>query len=230
MAQKTWTRIRPLFEKEFATTSDDKLIINDLANLAHRHGENPRKFFSRLEKLFNILHENYASYRIKPDRLAQCLAGNYSEDALTQYVNDSVETYNKFLFAQVLKLQLQKMFANCFHTRIKPGSPLTTPTKPSSQNTELNRTNDKLQPSMSMPWRIIRLTMQLSRTRMWLLSVRNGRNSNNNSANNNKQGLTTVAIAPEVKTTTEATTTDNLRNPKAPMLPEMVNSVSTAKS
>jgi len=145
-------------------------------------------------------------------------------------VNDSVEAYNKFLFAQVLKLQLQKMFANCFHTRIKPGSPLTTPTKPSSQNTKLNRTNDKLQPSMSMPWRIIRLTMQLSRTRMWLLSVCNGRNSNNNSANNNKQGLTTVAIAPEVKTTTEATTTDNLRNPKAPMRPETVNSVSTEKS
>jgi hypothetical protein len=43
-AQKTWTRIRPLFKKEFATTSDDKLIVDGLADLAHRHGENPRKF------------------------------------------------------------------------------------------------------------------------------------------------------------------------------------------
>jgi hypothetical protein len=71
--------------------------------LAHRQGENPRKFFSRLEKLFNVLHENYTSYRIKPDRPAQLQEGHYSEDALTQYANDSVEAYNKFLFAQVFK-------------------------------------------------------------------------------------------------------------------------------
>ena len=50
-AQKTWTRIRPLFKREFATTSDDKLIIDGLANLSHRQGENPRRFFSRLEKI-----------------------------------------------------------------------------------------------------------------------------------------------------------------------------------
>jgi hypothetical protein len=56
-AQRTWTRIRPLFKKEFAACSDDKLIIDGLANLAHRPGENPRKFMSRLEKLFNTLHE-----------------------------------------------------------------------------------------------------------------------------------------------------------------------------
>jgi hypothetical protein len=44
-AQKTWTRIRPLFKREFATTSDDKLIVDGLANLSHRQGENPRRFF-----------------------------------------------------------------------------------------------------------------------------------------------------------------------------------------
>jgi len=70
VAQKTRTRIRPLFKREFSTTSDDKHIVDGLANLAHRHGENPRKFFSCLEKLFNVLHENYASYRIKPERPA----------------------------------------------------------------------------------------------------------------------------------------------------------------
>jgi hypothetical protein len=69
-AQRTWTRVRPLFKKEFAPCSDDKLIIDGLANLAHRPGENPRKFMSRLEKLFNTLHENYASYIIKPERPA----------------------------------------------------------------------------------------------------------------------------------------------------------------
>ncbi len=104
VAQKTWTWIRPLFKKEFATTSDDKLMVNGLANLAHRHGENPRKFFSRLEKLFNVLHENYASYRIKPERPAAIQPQDtYTQDALMQFANDSVEAYNKFLFSQVFK-------------------------------------------------------------------------------------------------------------------------------
>jgi hypothetical protein len=88
--------------------------------LAHRHGENPRKFFSCLEKLFNVLHENYASYRIKPERPAAIQPqGTYTEAPLTQFANDSVEAYNKFLFAQVLKPQLQKMFANYCRTKIK---------------------------------------------------------------------------------------------------------------
>jgi len=81
-----------------------------LAYLAHKQGEKPRKFFSRLEKLFNVLHENYASYRIKPDCPAQLLAGNYSEDALTQYANDHEETYNKFLFAHVFNAAVPENF------------------------------------------------------------------------------------------------------------------------
>jgi hypothetical protein len=103
-AQKTWTRIRPLFKKEFAACSDDKLIIDGLANLAHKPGENPRKFMSRLEKLFNTLHENYASYRIKPERPAPLQPqGTYTQDMLTAFANDSVRAYNKFLLAQVFR-------------------------------------------------------------------------------------------------------------------------------
>jgi hypothetical protein len=103
-AQKTWTRIRPLFKKEFAACSDDKLIIDGLANLAHKPGENPRKFMSRLEKLFNTLHENYASYRIKPERPAALQPqGTYTQDMLTAFANDSVRAYNKFLLAQVFR-------------------------------------------------------------------------------------------------------------------------------
>jgi len=63
-----------LFKREFVATSDNKLIDGGPANLAHRPGENPCKFFSRLEKLFNILHENYTSYWVKPERPAQLLA------------------------------------------------------------------------------------------------------------------------------------------------------------
>jgi hypothetical protein len=35
-----WTHIKPLFKKEFVTVSDDKLIIDGLANLAYRPNDN----------------------------------------------------------------------------------------------------------------------------------------------------------------------------------------------
>jgi len=53
--------------------------------------------------LFNVLQENYASYRVKPERPAKLLAVNYSEYALTKYSNNNVKAYNKFLLAQVFK-------------------------------------------------------------------------------------------------------------------------------
>jgi len=120
--QKTWTRIWPLFKREFATTSDDKLIVDGLANLAHKQGENPRKFFSRLEKLFNILHENYASYRVKPECPAQLPAGNYSEDVLTNMPMITSRHTINFSLPKSSKRQLCKMFVNCCRTRIKHAS------------------------------------------------------------------------------------------------------------
>ena len=59
---------------------------------------------SRLEKLFNTLHENYTSYRIKPERPAPLQPqGTYTQDMLTSFANDSVRAYNKFLLAQVFR-------------------------------------------------------------------------------------------------------------------------------
>jgi hypothetical protein len=97
--------------------------VDGLANLAHRQGENPRKFFSRLEKLFNVLHENYASYRIKPERPAPIQPqGTFTQDALTQFANDSVEAYNNFLFAQVFKAaapeNVRKLLSHKDQTRL----------------------------------------------------------------------------------------------------------------
>jgi hypothetical protein len=100
-----------------------RTIMDGLANLAHRQGENPRKFFSRLEKLFNVLHENYASYRIKPERLAPIQPqGTFTQDALTQFANNSVEAYNNFLFAQVFNAaapeNVRKLLSHKDQTRL----------------------------------------------------------------------------------------------------------------
>jgi len=126
-----------------------------------------------------------------------------------------------------LKPQLQKMFANCFRTKIKPGSPLMTPIKPSSRSTELNKTNASLRPSMCMQSKTIRIMMPPTRILMWRHSDHNV-HSNSNSANNK---TTTVEIDQGDKDPTEETTTatDHCRT-KAPTLQEMVNSVSTARS
>jgi len=103
-AQRTWTRIRPLFKREFAAVSDNKLIVDGLTNLAHRQGENPRKFMARLEKLLNTLHKNYASYRVKPDCPAAIQPqGTYTEDNPTSFANDSITAYNRFLLMQVFR-------------------------------------------------------------------------------------------------------------------------------
>jgi hypothetical protein len=102
-AQKTWTRIRPLFKKEFAMVSDDKLIIDSLAKLSHWPNENPRMFFSRQEELLHVLKESYASYRIKPQRPAQQPQpqGGFSEDDLTKVGNDNIDFFTNFLFTQM---------------------------------------------------------------------------------------------------------------------------------
>jgi hypothetical protein len=93
-----------VFKAEFAAFSDDKLIIDGLAKLTHRPNENLRMFFSRLEELVFVLKENYASYRVKPDRPPPIQPqGTYTEDALAKYANDSVDAFAKFLFTQMFK-------------------------------------------------------------------------------------------------------------------------------
>jgi hypothetical protein len=126
-AQKTWTRIRPVFKAEFAAFSDDKLIIDGLAKLTHRPNENPRMFFSRLEELVFVLKENYASYRVKPNRPPPIQPqGTYTEDALTKYANDSVDAFANFLFTQMFKAaapeNVRRLLSHKNQSRISGGS------------------------------------------------------------------------------------------------------------
>jgi hypothetical protein len=102
-AQKTWTCIRPVFKADIAAFSDDKLIIDCLAKLAHQPNENPLMCFSCLEELIFVLKESYASYRVKPERSVQQPQGGYSEDALTKAINDNLDNFTNFMFKQMFK-------------------------------------------------------------------------------------------------------------------------------
>ncbi len=125
------------------------------------------------------------------------------------------------------KPQLQKMFANCFRTKIKQDSLWMRPIKCSSGSTGWNKTNASLQQSMCTQSRIIRIKTLPTWIPMWLLSGHNVHHNNSSASNR----ATTVEIAQEDKTPTEATiTATDHRRIKATMLPEMVNFLFTARS
>jgi hypothetical protein len=68
--RRAWTIIRPLFKAEFATESDDKLILDGLAHLAMKPMENVFDYFSRLNKTNTIIIDANDTYTILPDEPA----------------------------------------------------------------------------------------------------------------------------------------------------------------
>ncbi len=116
--RECWTIIRPFFKEEFATESDDKLILDGLAHMAMRPMENIRDFFGRLNKVNTVILEAYQGYtwhhRIRfqmPMATSLCLAEhqNYKK-ALVENVVEFY-TLNQFWAAllpdlrRVIKLQ-----------------------------------------------------------------------------------------------------------------------------
>jgi hypothetical protein len=94
----------------------------DWPKLTHRPNENPRMFFSRLEELIFVLKENYASYRVKPERLRQQPQGGYSEDNLIKYANDSVDSFANFMSTKMFKAaapeKVQRLLSHKDQTRL----------------------------------------------------------------------------------------------------------------
>jgi hypothetical protein len=85
--RERWTIIRPFFKEEFATESDDKLILDGLAHMAMRPSENVRSFFGRLNKVNTVILDAYQGYTLTPPDPVADGAGNIT---LTQ--NDSIPT------------------------------------------------------------------------------------------------------------------------------------------
>jgi len=90
------------FQDGIRSSFYDKLIIDGLANLSHRHWENPRMFFSRLEEIIYVLKLRFLP--CQSARPAQKVAGGYSEDALTKAINDNVDHFANFMFTQMFKV------------------------------------------------------------------------------------------------------------------------------
>ncbi len=58
-AQHTWTNLKPRFQKQFATQTDDKQIIDGLSNLAMGPNETTGELLARIT---NTIKESYAAY------------------------------------------------------------------------------------------------------------------------------------------------------------------------
>jgi hypothetical protein len=171
------------------------------------------------KKLFNMIKENYASYCVKPDMLAQQEGGGYSEDALTTAINEVVNYYNKFLLTQVFWAAAPESVRRLLSH--KDQTLLTVDDAYQVFFTEHGVESDKnSQPST--PFQMNQNPS--SRTRMWLLS---GHNNYYKHEICNKDS-TIVEINPEAKVSPEAISATNLQG-KDQMQLETVNCVSTVK-
>jgi hypothetical protein len=79
--REQWSIIRPFFKEEFATESDDKLILDGLAHMAMRPTENVRTFFGRLNAVNKVIKDAYESYTLTPAEPVFDNAGNVTISA-----------------------------------------------------------------------------------------------------------------------------------------------------
>jgi hypothetical protein len=65
-AQLTWTNLKPRFQRQFATQTDEKMIMEGLSNLAMNPGESTGELLARITNTIVIIKDSYASYENKP--------------------------------------------------------------------------------------------------------------------------------------------------------------------
>jgi len=102
--RKCWTIIQPFFKEEFATKSDDKLILDGLAHMAMRPKENIRDFLGRLNKVNTIILDAYQGYTLAPQDPVPDANGN-----ITLTLADH-QTYEKALVENVVEFYLLNLF------------------------------------------------------------------------------------------------------------------------
>jgi len=106
-AQLTWTNLKPRFQKQFATQTDDKQIIEGLSNLAMGPSETNGELLARITNLMVIIKESYAAYDNKvpePPTNAHGLGHvGLLENMVTQCKNDTVNNMLQFFTMQLFR-------------------------------------------------------------------------------------------------------------------------------
>jgi hypothetical protein len=109
-AQLTLTNLKPRFQKQFATQTDDKKIIDGLSNLAMGPNETEAELLARITNMMVIIKESYAAYDKKipePPTDAHGLGRvGLLENTSTQWKNDTVNNMLQFFKMQLFRASL----------------------------------------------------------------------------------------------------------------------------
>jgi hypothetical protein len=99
--QLTWTNLKHRFQHQFATQTDDKLIIDGLSNLAMKPNESTGELLAQITNTMVIIKESYAAYINEVAATQHDANKGYLDATATKWRNDSAN--NAFQF---FKMQL----------------------------------------------------------------------------------------------------------------------------
>ncbi len=105
--QLTWTNLKPRFQKQFATQTDEKMIIKGLSNLAMRPSEWTGKLLARITNTMVIIKDSYVNSENKVDAPAHHdVNGGYSVATATRWRDDTMNNAIQFLKMQLYRAAL----------------------------------------------------------------------------------------------------------------------------
>ena len=106
-AQLTWTNLKPRFQRQFATQTDEKMIMEGLSNLAMKLGESTGELLARITNTMVIIKESYASYENKPPAPANFDVNNgFTMPVCRQWKDDVLNNTQQFLKMQLFRAAL----------------------------------------------------------------------------------------------------------------------------
>ena len=106
-AQLTWTNLKPRFQRQFATQTDEKMIMEGLSNLAMKSGESTGELLARITNTMVIIKESYASYENKPAAPANFDVNNgFTMPVCRQWRDDVLNNTQQFLKMQLFRAAL----------------------------------------------------------------------------------------------------------------------------
>jgi hypothetical protein len=91
--QLNWTNLKPRFQNQFATQTDDSFIIEGLSNLAMKPNESMGELLARITNT----KDNYAVYQKKVAAPQQDTNGGYLVATATKWRNDLMNNAVQFL-------------------------------------------------------------------------------------------------------------------------------------
>jgi hypothetical protein len=99
--QLTWTNLKPRLQKQFATQTDDKLIIDGPSNLAMSLNETTGELLARITNTMVIINESYMAYENKVEAPPQDGNRGYLDATATKWKNNFVNNVMQFFKMQL---------------------------------------------------------------------------------------------------------------------------------